>query len=197
MTTATTVSISIADRAVEVRTVSTLVAAFSDDPVCRWAWPENYEAGFAEFVPIFAGSAFDLGTAHVVGDFAGAALWLPPGVGPDEEALVGLIERTADRSIQADLFHMFERMAQYHPEGPHWYLPLIGVVPAEQGKGLGAALMRYALARCDADGLPAYLESTSPRNISLYERHGFEAVAEIREGSSPAVVPMVRQAKGG
>jgi len=195
MTTATTASISIADRAVEPRTVATMLAAFSDDPMCRWAWPDNYEAGFAEFVPIFGGSAFDLGTAHIVGDFAGAALWLPPGVGPDEEALVGLTERTVDPAIQPDLFQIFEQMDQYHPKEPHWYLPLIGVVPAEQGKGLGGALMSYALAQCDGDGLPAYLESTNPRNISLYRRHGFEVMGEIRAGSSPVMVPMIRPAK--
>jgi GNAT superfamily N-acetyltransferase len=49
---------------------------------------------------------------------------------------------------------------------PHWYLPLIGVDPAHQGKGHGDALMAYALQQCDRDHLPAYLESTNPRNIS-------------------------------
>ncbi|MGH7534120.1 MAG: GNAT family N-acetyltransferase [Gemmatimonadales bacterium] len=195
MTTATKVSISIAGRVVEARTVATLVEAFQDDPVCRWAWPGNYQTGFAEFVPIFGGNAFDLGTAHIAGDFAGAALWLPPGVGPEEEALVGLIQRTADPSIQPDLFQMLEQMGRFHPVEPHWYLPLIGVVPAEQGKGLGGALMSYALAQCDGDGLPAYLESTNPRNISLYRRHGFEVMGEIRAGSSPVMVPMIRPAK--
>ena len=56
----------------------------------------------------------------------------------------------------------------------------------------GAALLRHALDRCDREDLPAYLESTNSRNISLYLRHGFVAVGEIRAGSSPIVVPMLR-----
>ncbi len=57
---------------------------------------------------------------------------------------------------------------------PHWYLPLIGVDPAHQGEGHGDALMAYALARCDRDHAPAYLESSKPRNIPFYRRYGFE-----------------------
>jgi ribosomal protein S18 acetylase RimI-like enzyme len=69
---------------------------------------------------------------------------------------------------------------------------MIGVDPAHQGKGHGDALMRHALEQCDRDGLPAYLESTNPRNLSLYRRHGFEALGTIQASSSPSVVPMLR-----
>jgi ribosomal protein S18 acetylase RimI-like enzyme len=88
---------------------------------------------------------------------------------------------------------LLEQMARHHPDEPHWYLPLIGVDPAHQGKGLGGALMSYALERCDCDGTTAYLESTNPRNVSLYERHGFTAVGRIQVGTSPPIVPMVRR----
>jgi len=56
-------------------------------------------------------------------------------------------------------------------------------------------LLQTAIARCDAEGLPAYLESTNPRNRPLYERHGFEAVGEIRIGDCPPIVPMLRRAR--
>ena len=39
----------------------------------------------------------------------------------------------------------------------------------------------------------AYLESTNPRNISLYLRHGFEVIREIRIGAAPPVTPMIRR----
>ena len=84
-------------------------------------------------------------------------------------------------------------MAKHHPREPHWYLPLIGVDPAHQGKGYGDALMANALERCDRDRAPAYLESTNPRNISLYRRHGFEPIGTIQAGSSPLLVPMLRR----
>jgi ribosomal protein S18 acetylase RimI-like enzyme len=87
----------------------------------------------------------------------------------------------------------FEQMAKYHPREPHWYLPLIGVDPAHQGQGRGDVLMVHALARCDRDRVPAYLESTNPRNMSLYRRHGFEPLGTIQAGSSPPLVPMLRR----
>jgi GNAT superfamily N-acetyltransferase len=66
------------------------------------------------------------------------------------------------------------------------------VDPAHRGKGYGTALLGFALEQCDRDGVPAYLESTNPRNMSLYRRHGFEPVGRIQEGTSPVIVPMVR-----
>ena len=130
---------------------------------------------------------------RTAGDLAGAALWLPPNVHPEEEALGEVLERTVSASIRGDLFAVFEQMAKYHPSEPHWYLPLIGVDPAHQGQGYGAALMTYALQQCDREHSPAYLESTNPRNISLYERHGFEVLGTIQVGASPPLVPMLRQ----
>jgi GNAT superfamily N-acetyltransferase len=87
-------------------------------------------------------------------------------------------------------------MGRYRPQEPHWYLPFIGVEPSRQGRGLGGALLRSALARVDSEGLPAYLESTNPRYRPLHERHGFEAIGEIRIGTCPSIVPMLRRARG-
>jgi ribosomal protein S18 acetylase RimI-like enzyme len=88
---------------------------------------------------------------------------------------------------------IFEQMAGYHPHEPHWYLPLIGVDPAHQAKGIGDALMAYALERCDRDKVPAYLESSNPRNVPFYQRHGFEPIGAIQAGTSPTLVPMLRK----
>jgi len=87
----------------------------------------------------------------------------------------------------------FGQFEAYHPEEAHWYLPLIGVDPARQGHGYGSALLRHALARSDRDGVPAYLEATSPRNRALYERHGFAALGAIRVAGWPPVWPMLRR----
>jgi ribosomal protein S18 acetylase RimI-like enzyme len=86
-------------------------------------------------------------------------------------------------------------MRGYHPSEPHWYLPLIGVDPFQQGSGLGSALMRHALARCDSEGKPAFLESSNPKNVPLYERHGFEVLGRIQAGASPTLFPMLRKAR--
>ena len=141
----------------------------------------------------FGGGAFLHTGPHCTDDYAGAALWLPPNVHPQEEALGEVLEGTVAASIRGDLFAVLEQAAKYHPDEPHWYLPLIGVDPAQQGKGYGSALMTYALKQCDLDHSPAYLESTNPRNISLYRRHGFEVLGTIQVGGSPPLVPMLRQ----
>jgi ribosomal protein S18 acetylase RimI-like enzyme len=130
----------------------------------------------------------------VVGDGA-AALWLPPGVHVDEARLATLIEESVADSKRATAFALFEQMASHHPAEPHWYLPLIGVAPAQQGHGYGSLLLDHALARCDEDRLAAYLEATTPRSVPLYRRHGFEVVAEVRVGSAPPVFPMVRRGR--
>jgi len=84
-------------------------------------------------------------------------------------------------------------MERSHPREAHWYLPQIGVDPNAQGKGIGAALMAYALARCDQEQSPAYLEASKPQNIPFYKRYGFEVIAEIQIGSAPPVTPMLRR----
>jgi ribosomal protein S18 acetylase RimI-like enzyme len=82
-----------------------------------------------------------------------------------------------------------------HPSEPHWYLAILGVRPGQRGRGLGSALIRPGLERADADGLPCYLESSNPRNVSLYERHGFEVTAEHWLPDGPVLIYMWRPAR--
>jgi hypothetical protein len=49
------------------------------------------------------------------------------------------------------------------------------------------------LQACDRQKVLAYLEATSPQNVLLYERHGFEALGSIQVADSPPVVPMLRK----
>jgi len=57
---------------------------------------------------------------------------------------------------------------------PHYYLWGVAVDPAEQGKGIGDALIRSFLARTDAEGMSVYLETHDGQNVGYYERYGFE-----------------------
>ena len=179
----------------EAAAIDALVLAFAADPVVRWTWgdPSVYLAHFPGFARAFGGRAFAHGGADYVDGYAGTALWLPPDVHPDEEALNGIFARSVPEAIRKDAAAVMEQMGRYHPREPHWYLPLIGVDPCYQGKGFGAALMRHALSRCDREGRLAYLESTNPRNITLYERHGFERLGTVQVGSAPPLVPMLRR----
>jgi GNAT superfamily N-acetyltransferase len=95
-------------------------------------------------------------------------LWLSPGVAPDEASLVKVIQDTVATERKDAMFSMFEQMDAYHPGQPHWHLPLIGVDPMSQGRGIGSALQRHILEQCDHQKMLAYLEATSPRNVPLY-----------------------------
>jgi GNAT superfamily N-acetyltransferase len=89
----------------------------------------------------------------------------------------------------AGLLTQIERL---HLREPHYYFAYIGVAPTAQGQGLGSKLMAPTLERCDAEGLPAYLEASSERNAVLYERLGFRLQREVSFAGSPPLRLMVR-----
>ena len=80
-----------------------------------------------------------------------------------------------------------------HFAQPHWYLAVLGTAPEHQGRGVSAAVMDPILRRCDAAGVPAYLESSNVVNIPLYERRGFRVTGEIVLPGGPTIWPMLRQ----
>lgn len=192
---ATTPAVHSVTRSEKDRFAATMTIAFSTDPVARWAWPDPYQfmATFLPLVTLFGGKAFEHSSAYVAGDFCGVAQWLPPNVQPDDGPIGEHFEQTMSGLRLGEVLHLFERMAAFHPQEPHWYLPLIGVDPVYQGQGYGSQLMQHGLKACDRDHLPAYLEATSPDSRRLYERHGFDALGEIRSSDSPPLFPMLRK----
>ena len=154
---------------------------------------KQYHMHFPSFVRVLGGKAFSHESAYYVNGYAGAALWLPPDVHPDEDKLISIFQRSVSKQRQNNVFTVFDQMGRFHPTEPHWYLPLIGVDPSQQGKGFGSILMQHALVQCDRDNRPAYLESSNPRNIPLYERYGFELLGAIQIGTSPHIFPMLRR----
>ena len=81
---------------------SVVTLAFSTDPVARWMYPDpdQYLQHFPQFIRAFAGKSFENGTAYLAPDFAGAALWLKPGVEPNEDALIGLFWESTSSEVQ-------------------------------------------------------------------------------------------------
>ena len=182
-----------ATEAERAKVIDLITLAFAADPLARWCLPDvdRYLRIMPRWIDAFAGSGLARGATFVSDGLEGAAMWLPPGVGPDLEAMMRIIDESADERVP-ELLSVLEQMSRFHPGEPCWYLPLIGVDPMMQGRGFGGMLMRHAAARCDAEGMTAYLESSSPRNMALYLRHGFEVMGTIQAGSSPVLTPMVR-----
>lgn len=163
-----------------------LARAFYDDPHFRWIVRDDarrlrrLERGFATFV---ARLWLPHDESYTHERLIGAALWMPPRtwhVGPMTQ--LRLLPATV-RALRADTLRLLKAITcieRDHPHQPHWYLPMIAVAPAWQGRGYGAALLDPVLRRCDEQAMPAYLEASTPRNRALYERHGFEVVEECR-----------------
>jgi ribosomal protein S18 acetylase RimI-like enzyme len=177
--------------------IGVMVRAFAADPVARWMYrdPRRYLVYFGRFIRAFAGLAFSTGTAWCLEGNLGAALWLPPGVKPDANAVAGILDESIPRDVTADVNGMFAEMTACHPHHPHWYLATIGVEPHLHGKGFGSRLLMETLKQCDQERMPAYLESSNPANTALYQRFGFEGLGVIRVGRSPPMVPMIRSAR--
>ena len=181
-----------------------LAQAFYDDPHFEWIIRDDrrrlgmLERGFELFVR-HLWLVPDEG--YTTDRLSGAAIWMPPGTWH-----AGLLAqlRMAPGTIRAlrgntpRLLKALNFIERKHPhDPPHWYLPVIGVAPAWQGRGYGAALLGPVLRRCDGEGMPAYLEASTPRNRALYERHGFEVVEECRYASDgPPLWRMWREPAG-
>jgi len=180
----------------ESRAITTLVAAFMNDPAVRWMYPDSiqYLIHFPDFVRALGGKAFETETADFAKGFTGAALWLPPDVQPDQMEIENVLQHSVDDRMMPEVVSIMEQMASSHPEEPHWYLPFMGVEPNWHRRGVGTALMRRALQRCDQERMPAYLENTNPQNQPFYEQFGFRAIGRIQAGTSPVITPMLRRA---
>ena len=155
--------------------------AFYDDPLQAWALPDpTTRMSILEqvFELLSRYSSVPRGESYTDESCSCAAFWVPPG--PFElsreaaAAMMPIIDLLGDAN---DRFRAAEdTMRANRPAGPHFYLQGLGTDPPRQGEGLASAAMQPVLARCDADGIPAYLESTKERNVGFYEGHGFEVV---------------------
>lgn len=179
------------------RVVGVITVAFVADPAMRWLYPDpsGYLTGFPKLVGAFGRSALEHGSAHEVSNFAGAAIWLPPGIDADKAVLGRVIESTVDAERLPRVFEALGQLDRYHPTESHWYLPFIGVDAPRQRRGLGSLLLSHALEQVDREHSRAYLETANPANIPLYRRHGFELVGRIEVPSAPVLYPMVRPAQ--
>jgi ribosomal protein S18 acetylase RimI-like enzyme len=181
-----------------LRALSTLALAFSSDPLLRWMLPssDSYLANITKIFDVFAGNSIGGETCLITSSFEGVAMWLAPGVEADEDAVSDTFARIFSPEFLPRVNEILATMESYHPHDDNcWYLPLIGVDPGHQNKGVGAALMKHMTEKLDNESAMAYLESSNQKNISLYLRHGFEVIGEIQIYDSPIVTPMIRKCR--
>lgn len=177
-----------------------LADAFFDDPVMSWILHDAASRRrrlHGLFATLLRGHYLPLETVWTTPAIDGAALWAPPGHGviPTSRVLrngVSMLRALGTRAYVA--LRALTHVEHLHPEEPHWYLGVLGTRTAQQGRGIGSALLQPALERCDSEAVPAYLESSKHSNIAFYHRHGFEVTGEIQLPlGGPTVWPMWRE----
>jgi GNAT superfamily N-acetyltransferase len=168
--------------------------AFYDDPIVEWMIPDE-QMRRRRLRRVFAIElrhvALPRGAVWTSTDLDGAAMSTAPGAWRLPLRAFLLEGATFGRwRHRAGL--LAAAMHRRHPRQPSYHFRDIGVLPEKQGRGLGSALMRPTLDRCDREGMPAYLEATSERSAALYERLGFKLTDELRVGGSPPLWLMLR-----
>lgn len=180
--------------------------SFFDDPQMAFLFPDpaTRSADLQVMFTVIASAGLRRGHSYVLagddGTIAAGAIWSPPEIQSLSETEVGpIIEAIGGRYGDDGVMRiaaMSDAMEVHHPHDPHLYLFVVGVDPTRQGHGLGEALLAPSLAHCDATGSAAYLESSNPRNIGLYQRLGFHAVSEFYPEGGPLFTGMWRDPIG-
>jgi GNAT superfamily N-acetyltransferase len=184
-----------------------LADAFAEDPVFAWLIPPHLRGRDHRmrtfFTSMSRGYLRQGRPCYLTGDASAAALWAAPGAwamplsqmileaAPNGLAFGRRLFRALRTQLQVEHLH-----AGHSP--PHWYLGYLGTRRDRQGQGLGTQMLREVLAGADADGVPAYLESSNERNLPLYERNGFRVVGELQAlGHGPTIWRMWREPQPG
>lgn len=186
--------------AVDDRDEVTAVAAraFWDDPLfgffCRG--PLHQHRFMASLLGAYLAGLWDLDaptwTAEGTGRPRGVACWLPPGatLRPSPRSLGRAVRHgpaLAGVRHHVTALRLLAEVDRVHPAEPHWYLALLATDPGAQGRGLGSALLRPVLDRCDEEGVVAYLETQTSSNVAWYARAGFVECREVRVAGAPPV----------
>ena len=172
-----------------------LGTAFADDPVWHWLVGDRASRVVSAITRLGCERHPSQFTVAEGSEGIGAvAWWHPPGawrLGLAET--LRLVPRVAPiaRVGSLRLLRMSALVEKQHPPGEHAYLGYLGA--AEQGRGLGTQAISPALEVCDAYGWPAFLESSNPRNLPFYRRHGFvdRPPLQVPPGC-PVITPMWR-----
>ena len=183
--------------------VATMAGAFHDDPVWSWAFPDEKKRAdqLAAWLGLFFESALPNGWVWLTGEQAAAAsIWTPPGESELSEDAKARVEPFLRDAVGAHAPSVLELMELFEEACPSdtdfFYLSFLGTNPNHRGKGLGVALLGENLDRIDADGKPAYLESSNPANNARYERLGFRRHGELETpDGAHTVTTMWREAR--
>jgi GNAT superfamily N-acetyltransferase len=154
--------------------------AFKHDPLITWMLPpDDFGRRATLLFDCMIRASMLHESIYTTDDGVATAIWAPPESWEFSEEQMGMMaepfaEAAGDRVDRA--LGVLIEMAEVHPAEPHWYLEGLGTHPDWQRRGIASAVLAPVLDLCDADGLPAYLETQKESNVPFYRRHGFEVI---------------------
>ena len=181
--------------------VDVITRAFDDNVATSWLMRADHrrvEALHLYFDTLLRRLVWPHGEVWTTeGTVQGASLWVPPDKWElgflTELAMAPSMLRAFGWSRALRSLNGVNAAQRHHPKVPHFYLSVLGVEPSLQGRGLGKALMQPVLERCDAEAVPAFLETESEKNVRLYTGRGFELTeTEPLPGGGPLIYYMWR-----
>lgn len=197
--------------ALEIARMDPAEAAVAIATTSRAFWPDPLFGFFARdavqehrVLPTFMGAMLrdaeshgEVWVARRSGVVVGSASWVPPGSMPRSRSRENRITRACASALLLGRnrrrgLKLLAEVDGRHPREPHWYLALLGVDPRWQSHGIGGALLRPMLERCDESQTPAYLETQKIENLGFYERFGFRVTDTIELADTPPVWLMWR-----
>jgi ribosomal protein S18 acetylase RimI-like enzyme len=176
--------------------------AFEDDPVFAYLTPDDPKLRF-QALTWLTSKAIAYSTqynhTYTTSDLQGVAAWLPP------EEFSGHPLQLLLMILKLQLYALpwqvgWSRLGRWlnalaviekaHQQDmgnlPHWYLGIMIVHPASQGKGFGSRLLQPVLQRSSDEGLPCYLVTFTEQAVRFYQKNGFEIVRHQKlESNAP------------
>jgi GNAT superfamily N-acetyltransferase len=182
--------------------INTITLAFHNDPVWSWAFPDPAArpAQFRKWWPVLVEGALAQGFTWLTPGAETISVWIRPGrpeLTDEAEALVLPILEDLLGARSRTVLEGLLRFETAHPhDEPHYYLSFVATHDDHRGQGIGEQLLAQNLALIDAEHLPAYLESSNPKNHARYQRLGFEPRDEFSmPDDGPPVLTMWRPAR--
>ncbi len=170
---------------------SVLGRAFRDYPIFRHLFPDarTRPDSLEHVMRFFLGCGLLRGEVLApTSELEGIAIWYR-----SDEQRFGWLDVVRAGALSAFVglgpasFRRFQRLGKAKQvnrdetmKGDYWLLDVIGVDPAEVGRGYARRLIEPKLEQADQERTLCYLETSDSRNIGLYEKFGFRVAKTYR-----------------
>jgi ribosomal protein S18 acetylase RimI-like enzyme len=182
-----------------------LARSFYDYPLFTYYWPDPKRR--SRYFQWYCGCILNYGLkfaeVYTTPEVRGISIWFPPGKTQIttwryvRSGFLLLPIHMGARQFFEQTMKAEDMVSQIHRElmpGNHWYLWVLAVDPGYQHQGIGTTLMQPGLENADAQRLPCYLETCGEKNVSFYQKRGFDvALTKQIQSSDLSICFLIRK----